>query len=252
VPADVEPAPSRPADPSGARTGPPSRPEQTDPLPPLRVALRPYAGPITVLALALAGLLVAAVIVMIGARQPSLIISSTDPPTESFVDYEGAKLPPDWTTTGKWQQFKGTAMLSAPAADGLLSSATIQKDRDVDIAAKMVGIDGLGGIVFRYSDQKNYGIFFPVPQFGTWQLRVVQDGKVVQDENLGLQPTIEGSVGEIVANGDFVVALIDNRVIKKVAIPATLRGTGFGFGSLPGATTTTRFDDIVAINKADR
>ena len=239
-------------DPSGARTGPPSRPEPSDPLPPLKVALRPYAGPITVLALLLVCLLVGVAIVLLGARQPSIITSATDPPTETFAGPDSAALSKDWTTEGDWGVFQGTAALIKPAADKLTSSATLDVGSDVVVAAKLVGIDGLGGLLFRYQDQNNYGMFLPLPQFGTWQIRIVQGGKVVLDHNVGLQSTAEGVVGEVVVNGSAVVALIDNRVIEKVALPDGLNGTRVGIGSAPGASTTTRFDDFVGLSKADR
>ncbi len=239
--------------PADALTGPPSRPLPDVPSPPLRQALRPYAGPIAILSLLLACLMVGTLIGLIGARQPRLVVTSADAPTDSFNRDDSLVLGGEWATVGNWGIFNGTAALSEPEPSGSLSAATVEVGSpDADVSAKLLGIDGDGGLVFRYTDPSNYGLLVPQPTFGTWSIRIVVGGSVVEERNIGLRNTAEGTLAGIVTNGQELTVLLNNQIAYQFDMPAGFDGTRFGFGSMPDRATRTRFDDFSVRSKEQR
>jgi hypothetical protein len=217
---------------------------------PITSSLARYAGVLTVLVLVLAIACVGLLIAVVGSRQPDLV-ATTDPFTvDRFHNPDGSGLGRlfsggEWEQVGRWEVVGGAAYL-VETGEGLdkgfaLLPGTSNRAR---IAATFYGLADDAGLVARYQGPEDHVSLTPVPDQGTWLLRVIVDGEIASEESVGLVGTGDGTRAEIVVRDDRAWVIINGRVTGTYDIAdAPSRGqVGMVAGLSSGSSG--RFDDI--------
>jgi len=150
--------------------------------------------------------------------------------------------------SGQWSVIGGEARVAAtPGGTNGQASLALAPKASADVRAQ-VSLPKLilnEGLVFRATDERNYWIFVASPQYSTFTLAHVVDGKRNIVANSGLTTTKKhaATIG-VNAQGATIEVLVNGAVVKTVTDPDTTRGTGFGLGALPGATVAS-FDQFI-------
>ncbi len=230
--------------------GMPRRPERTGHGPVGDLVLR-LGGPLLVLLVLLVVLVVGLVIVVVGSRQPDIVTLRDSGTVDTFARADGELIgaPPllgPWETEGEWRIVAGTAYLAAAPTDGTGFALLPGEVGDGRVAATILGIQGEGGIVARYTGPGDYVSLRPVPDQATWQVEVVAGGEVVSAQQVGLVGAPEGSRVELVLDGSTASVITDGQ----------LRGDPIDIGGAPASGqvgliaglddqgSSSRFDDV--------
>ncbi|MGI8939132.1 MAG: hypothetical protein ACR2JF_13150 [Iamia sp.] len=244
------------ADPSPEATAPedavrlPRRPERTGHGPVGDMLLR-LGGPLLIIVGLLVVMVVALVVVLVGSRQPDIVALRDSGTVDTFNRPDGeeigaAPLLDPWDTEGEWRIVDGTAYLASAPGSGTgfaLLPGTVGNGR---VAATILGIQGEGGIVARYTGPDDYMSLRPVPEEASWRLDVVAGGEVVATEQFGLVGAPEGSRVELILDGATASVIIGGQLRgESVDVSAGAESGQVGLvAALDDLGGSSRFDDV--------
>jgi hypothetical protein len=217
---------------------------------PITASLARFTGVLAVLVLILAIACVGLLIAVVGSRQPDLV-ATTDPFTvDRFHNPDGSPLGRlfsggEWEQVGRWEVVGGATYL-VETPDGrdtgfALLPGSSNRSR---IAATFYGLADDAGIVTRYQGPDDYVSLTPVPDQGTWLLRVIVDGETTSEESVGLVGTGDGTRAEIVVRDDNAWVIINGRVTGTYDIAAAPSRGQVGMVAGLSSGSSGRFDDI--------
>jgi hypothetical protein len=100
------------------------------------------------------------------------------------------------------------------------------------------------GLVFRYRDQRNFWAVVAVPDFATWALVKVTDGRQVAIANTGFSRLDDGTVLGVRSFGDTLDVVLGGRVARTVVDGSFRDGPMAGMIAAGPDAAGARFDDF--------
>jgi hypothetical protein len=150
----------------------------------------------------------------------------------------------DWVPVrGTWSIVNGEATVER--GDEQLTLATFELGTsDVRAQVTVPNASKASGLAFRIVDDANYWLWTIAPDFATFTLTRVEDGKPTVIGNSGITITRPGATLGINATGTTVELLANGAVVKKVEDDTAAPGTQIGLATI-GAGPTATFDDLI-------
>jgi len=135
--------------------------------------------------------------------------------------------------SGRWVRQDGHATLVAANTDGAGRSIALVdlKSPNGVVSAEVAKMAKGWGLVFRYKGPLNFYMLTASPQFSTYNLVKVEDGKATQLANTDLTKQGVGSIVGVDFDGAGISILINNEKVKTVADGSVTTGTKVGLVS---------------------
>ncbi len=175
-------------------------------------------------------------------RSKGVIETFTDGDADGLGETDNGR---NWgEVAGQWEVRQGAAVL---VTDPSIRSIAVV---DSGVANGVITIESVvtkakAGIVFRYVDKDNYWMLTAVPTAGTWNVRKVVTGEVVDVANLGTASTGNGDLLSIELRGAEIGIGVNGVGKVKFTDETHLDGTGVGLTATGDGATEAVWDNLV-------
>ena len=103
------------------------------------------------------------------------------------------------------------------------------------------------GVVFRFQDAFNYWLVVASPDYGSWRLQRLDEGRIVELGGIGLAPSVDGSTVEVRFEGRTITVFVDGLERREVVDDALLDATNVGLLAEGAGSTEAAWDDFVGV-----
>lgn len=157
-----------------------------------------------------------------------------------------------WTAeTGVWGIADGAAYVSTPNQEGGKRSVAVVDlgGANGSVEATARGMAPGWGLVFRYQGPFNYWMLQAAPQYGTYNLQKVVDGKVVPvtPGGLGFAAVEDGARVRVDFNGATITVSVNGTPLRAVQDADLATGTKVGLVVPAAGASTARWDDVAVL-----
>lgn len=186
----------------------------------------------------------------IGTTQATVRDSFERP--DSTTELGAAETGQGWTAeTGVWGISDGAAYVSTPNQEGGKRSVAVVDlgGANGSVEATARGMAPGWGLVFRYQGPFNYWMLQAAPQYGTYNLQKVVDGKVVPvtPGGLGFAAVEDGARVRVDFNAATITVSVNGTPLRAVQDVDLAGGTKVGLVVPAAGASTARWDDFAVL-----
>jgi hypothetical protein len=168
------------------------------------------------------------------------------------VDGLGALAGRPWVVEGggRWGVAGGAAYLSSPAPGRSFALVDVGSP-DASVSARLSTVTVGSGVAFAYTAPGRFWAVVAVPQFATWNLVEVVDGRSTVRGTTGQSAVADGTVVAVAVSGDeATVAVNGRRAVTVDGLPAQ-RSTRVGLTVAGPQAGEARFDEFAVALPGD-